>query len=165
MIYLRVGLAIIVCGALLWCAKTVLDWRERSAELDRVQQSYAEYRARITREAEEREQQRRIDREITQGYIATLSKQEADLAAARRELRNVRLRLSAADVSAAACAGAPAAGAGDTGGDGQPALVAGAGEAGEGIDAEAVAERFARCDAAGARLNALIERDRRLSRQ
>lgn len=147
----------VVAGLLWWLASTVLGWRERSAELNEVQQQYAEYRTQVAREARDRETQQRIDREITTGYIATIQKQGDDIAAARRELRGVRLRLATAAVPAGCAAGGAAPGrADDPGSDGQSAVV----EAeGPGLDAEEVAERFAACDAAGARLNALIVRD------
>lgn len=149
--YVRLGAAAVAVGAIVWGVAVVNGWRERASKLPEVQQEYAEFRAQVAREAADRERQRRIDREIIDGYIATVEQQEATLVAARRDLRNVRLRLDAASVSASVCPAEPAAGTPTASPDRPPPLVAGD------VGADEIAERFAVCDRDGARLNSLIE--------
>lgn len=152
--YIKLGGAIALFAGLLWLAKTVNDWHARSEELNQVSKAFADYRTEAARQAAEGEREERIDREITTNHLAIIQKQDADLAAARTELRGVRLRLAATDVPAGCDAGSASAGADDLRADKQPSVVA---PADRGLDAEEIAERFAACDAVGARLNALIE--------
>lgn len=145
--------ALVGVGILAW---RVDSWRERSELLDEVQLEYADYRAGVERDKTTRQQEERIDREISKGYLAAMAEQDAQLAAARVELRAVRLRVGACpDLPPTRAAEPAASGAVAAGSDGPSAVVA---RSGEEIDAEAIAERFSACDAAGARLNALIDR-------
>jgi hypothetical protein len=138
----------LVLTLLVGCWK-VEAWRERSAKLNQVQGEYAAYRTATTKQLAEKDRQKRINDEISAGYVGIIQKQSGQLADAHTRLAGLRVHIGAcpravpaAPAGTAAAAGAPAEGA-----DGQSAVVA----------ATDVADRLAACDAVGARLNALVE--------
>jgi hypothetical protein len=143
---LKLGGAVVAVLALLAVCWKVEVWRERSALLNDVQKEYADYRLSINQQLAERDRQESINREITSSYIDVMAKQDAALIDARKRLAGVRLRV---------CPALPAA---------PPATEAASAAPAESTDrlapvvaADDVAERFARCDATAARLNALID--------
>lgn len=149
--WVKLGGAVAVAILVAFAFNTVLGWREDAAELPKVQADFDAYRSDIEAQAQERARREAIDREIEQTYQSTIREQGEALAAARHQLRGVRLRLGA-------CAAVPAA-------DGSPAATASADAAGaDGLPdnlAEMAGDRFAQCDAIAARLNALIDWQRR----
>ncbi len=154
MSYVRLAGAVVLVLALLSGCWYIARLRERSGDLERLQKEFADYQAQATREATERQRQKEIDRDVIDLHLARIQKQNADLAAARTELRGVRLRVAATAVPTSCDPGPAAPGAHDQGGNGQPSVVA---QPGAELDAEVIAERFAACDAVGARLNSLID--------
>lgn len=146
---LKLAGAVVLVVALMVAAWKIDSWRTRSAELDQVQQDYAIYRTTITQQLAEKDRRKRIDDEISAGYVGIIQKQGAALADAHTRLAGVQLRIGPCPraVPAAASTVEAAAGAPATGADGQSPVVA----------ATDIADRLAACDATGARLNALIE--------
>jgi hypothetical protein len=148
-IYARIVAALLLLAAVGGAAWKVDAWRTRSAELDQVQQDYATYRTATTKQLVEKDRRERINREITSGYVAVIQEQSANLADAHTRLAGVRVRIGACPRAVPAAAAQPEGPARTPteSADRQPFVV----------DAVGVADRFAACDAAGARLNSLIE--------
>lgn len=150
MIYAKVCALIAVLGILSWAGITVAEWHRDSQTLPKVRTDFANYQSDVAARDLERDRKESIDREITTSYLATIGKQGAQLDDARKRLSGVRVHIGT-------CPKLPATGEGDPPSR-EPDAASKDGQSGV-VDPIAVAERFSACDATGARLNALIDRE------